>query len=326
MDMMQVKEVLTGKVTYKEDARELVLGARQALSLANLEEAALCSDTKLKLGNKAVNKGLPGEVLCLRLREAASQPGRMSLSKSRNLALYCSDPEGVACLMGLLRTWENPGRTPFDGEDGGAFPVGKCVVEAKRGCSDYTRAGNAGANPYGKAGVVSAVVLPEVEPAAGTAAFQYLGTTSRFHDSEYFSANPQITFDLRCAAVEPEYCLEMTGSGCVAKAVFRRWDIERDETASGIWYVSFEKIFSDICEAAAWLRALHGNQRVDLPGEERACPAPDTARRVGAQELLDMIEALADAGILTEEERLAKAALVKERFRPDPETTEPAAK
>ena len=283
--MLSIKEQWTGILTLDE-GRGLLRGGRLVIHLGQIEDVALCEGA-VRFGKKDADKGAVSPLLCLRLREPVQQPGRWAgLLKGRNLVLRPCIMEEARCLVAQL-----PAGQSGPPERAGTFPVDLCIVQAKRGCCDYIRGGTSGAHPYGKAGLVSPMILPEVDLTRGGVTIRYLGTNSRLHESEWFSAHPGDFFSF-AGADDVVYTLSLRERGCTVSALYRCTNIEQDEHAIGLWYVEMEASFDTVCAGGRWLEALQAaaGQSIGAPEHtERAgreAPAYDRAMLLAAVDLL----------------------------------------
>lgn len=300
--MLEVKEKWTGSVCVDPERGTLCAGKLE-IALSDIEDAAVC-DAAVRFGKKDVDKGVCAVLLCLRLKTPVAQPGRLvGVLKSRNLVFRLELPEDARKVLAQLHQF--PAVQPWTDE---TFPIGKCIVEAKRGCCDYIRGGTMGSNPYGKPGLISPIIRPEMHLQQGGVTVRYLGMNCRDRDSVWFSTHPEDLF-VFVSSDNTVYALSLKESGCTAYAVYQRMAVERDENATGLWYVSMETSFNNVCDGARWLALLQasaaGAVSEPLPEPKEQVAAESQVKNAPAYDktmLLAALDLLHAAGVLTEEE------------------------
>lgn len=318
--MLTAKEKWTGELRLDTQSGLLYVGVKQQIPLTLIEDAAVCTNAVVRFGKRDVDKGARSALLCLRMKAPVAQPGRLTPMKGHNLTLRLENDVDANAVLEALDL-EKPAQW-----SNAEFPIDKCIVEAKRGCCDYIRGGTVGSNPYGKAGLVSPIITPEVDLAGGTVVIRYLGVNSRGRESVWFSAHPADAFSF-AAADDVVYALSLRENSCKASIVYQCMDIERDENAKGLWYVSFETEFDSVCDGARWLAALQAAAAGTFAQTEagsiepreisrtKAVAAEPSAPRAAYDTamLLAAVDLLHAAGVLTEEEWHTKRETVKEK-------------
>ncbi len=139
------------------------------------------------------------------------------------------------------------------------LPLSTGIVEAKIKCNDYIRAATTGTNAYGRSGLVSPVVSMKHNPSDQNIEIHYLGTTSSMFSSQYFSKNPLLYYDLKRADSITSIIEEYTNN-YRSVCLFERHSIERDENASGLWFLRLENSFPSSVDAALWINRLTREQ------------------------------------------------------------------
>jgi hypothetical protein len=141
------------------------------------------------------------------------------------------------------------------------------------------------------------------------AVIHYVGTNGYHQESAWFSAHPDDVFEFK-SADHVVYTMTVHAGWCTVSAVYQCKFIEKDENATGLWYVEFEAEFDNMCDGARWMKMLQGGDT-----EAEACAKEDSRKSEGKMvrddkaQLLLALELLHDAGVLTDEEWITKKQL-----------------
>ncbi|MCR5468144.1 MAG: hypothetical protein K6F37_04210 [Lachnospiraceae bacterium] len=251
--MYELDERYTGKVVYDESSQVLTAG-RITLSAADIEDCVYCSSVTAVFGRRDDNPEPSSAAIGFRIKEAISHPGKLfSATKTKNLLLRFSDAEAAYALYNALPLEERDLVLPaYTYEE---YPIKQCIVEAKKGMNNYTRGGTPGSRPYSKPGLVAPQIKPEIDIDSGSVTIHYTGLNIADHESLWFRDHPHDQFFFnKCTDIT--YLLNLYDDKTDVSARFERYDIERNENASGLWFVKFDNSYTSICDALRWVNTL----------------------------------------------------------------------
>lgn len=316
--MLELEEKYTGKVLYDEINRSLSAG-RLMINVDDIEDMVFCESCTAVFGRKDEHPDPSSAAIAFRLKTSISHPGRLfSASKTKNLLLRFPDCEAAKKLFFAIPIEEKnlclPDYTRAD------FPLKTCIVEAKKGMNNYTRGGTAGSRPYQKLGLVAPVIKPEFNLDAGSVTIHYMGLNIADHESLWFREHPHDEFFFeKCTDIT--FLINLYDERAEVTGRFERYDIERDEKATGLWSVVINNSYTSLCDALRWINTLIYSYK-QIPHEAVSNEAvsnksaetieiKETAQTSNpTQKLNDALSLLKDAEIITEIEY----AIMKERI------------
>ncbi len=307
-------------IEYDNETKALSVNRRLRIPADQIRAAAFLPAALVVRGSREPDERNTCPVLALSLKT----PVKQGLSQTDSLLLAVQDADAAREFCSAA------GCDPAAGSDSSSFSFDSVIVEAKIGMNDYTRAATTGTNAYGRMGQVAPVIDAAVDCLAGSISVRYLGTTSKMMASRYFSAHPQMSFDMRGADWHRRL-IRIRGSKYELESEYQYRSIERDENASGLWMARVLWTVKDPVDALEWFRALDGLWAADerrMPDSPAAADAPapgfdpavsdEQAAALEAldfsrNELLRMLDALHDAGVLSDLEWNVKKELVNGR-------------
>ena len=285
--MFEIREKYNGRLSLDESARTLTTG-KSAIRLGDIEDVTYCPSAAAFFGHPDNENLIPEyfPMIALHVKSPLTQPGRrLHVTKTCDLLFKPLDPrEAADFYRALIRSLSEVDPDNFAPEDADTpdlldpeeFTVGKCIVEAKKGMNNYIRGGTPGSRPYRKAGLVAPIIRPEISLPEGNVQICYVGTNGFHQDSEWFTAHPSDVFSF-ADATKTTMLLHLSDSETSAEAVYERCDIEKDEQATGLWYVKFEENFRNICDALRWVNSLQLAAEGNYRESADASAAPDAA-------------------------------------------------
>ncbi len=317
--MFELEERYTGKVTFDESTGTLCAG-RVRLTADDIDDAVFCGDCTAIFGRRDDHPTPSCAAIGFRLKNPISHPGKLfSAGKTRNLLLRFDDAAGAKELFDKLPIQDKelslPSYTMVE------FPLKNCIVEAKKGMNNYTRGGTAGSRPYSKPGLVAPVIKPELKLETGSVIIHYMGLNVPDHESLWFRDHPHDEFSFG-ACTDITYLLQLFDERTEVSARFERYDIERDENATGLWSVRFDFSYTSICDALRWINTLtfsyskeqassHHMTSGALSTEDNIHDEENTKTEIPIYErLTDALSLLKDESIINDREFI----IIKERI------------